>query len=84
MIENVDNVEKVEKVVSISGLCTNCKNEKMCDFVEDAKIFIINKKCAKKILDTELTIYSCDEYEVEKDIYPESGMCLSCKQESYL
>jgi hypothetical protein len=77
----IDKVEKVEKVVSISGICTNCKNEKTCDFVKCIKIFIANKKYAEKILDTELAVYSCDEYEVEKDICPEGGMCLSCKQE---
>ncbi len=74
-------VENVEKVVSISGLCTNCKNEKACDFVKDIKIFIANKKCAEKVLDTELTVYSCDSYEAEEDICPEGGICLSCKQE---
>ena len=76
-----DNVEKEEKVVSISGICINCKNEKICDFVKDIKMFIADKKCAEKILDTELTIYSCDEYDVEMDICPEGEMCLSCKQE---
>ena len=76
-----DYVEKVEKVTSISGLCINCKNEKTCDFVEDVKIFVANKKSAEKVLDTELTVYSCDRYEAEKDIYPEREICLSCKQE---
>ena len=76
-----DNVEKTEKVVSVSGLCTNCKNEKMCDFIEDIKMFITDKKSAEKILDTELTVYSCEKYDEEKDICPEGGMCLSCKQE---
>ena len=74
-------VDNVEKIVSISGLCTNCRNEKTCDFVKDIKIFITNKKCAEKVLDTELTVYSCDKYDEEKDICPEGGMCLSCKQE---
>jgi hypothetical protein len=71
----------VDKVVGISGICTNCNNEKTCDFVKDIKIFIANKKCAEKVLDTELTVYSCDDYETEKDMCPEGGMCLSCKQE---
>jgi hypothetical protein len=79
MVEKVD--KETEKVVSISGLCTNCKNEKTCDFVKDVKIFVASKKCAEKVLDTELTVYSCDEYEDEKDICPEGGICLSCKQE---
>lgn len=74
-------VDNVDKVVSISGICTNCKNEKTCDFVKDVKIFIANKKYAEKVSDTELTVYSCDRYESEKDICPEGGMCLSCKQE---
>ena len=73
-------VDHVEKVVNMSGLCTNCKNEKICDFVKDIKIFIANKKCAEKVLDTELTVYSCDKYDA-KDICPEGGICLSCKQE---
>ena len=73
--------EKIEKVVNISGLCTNCNKEKTCDFMKDIGIFIKNKKCAEKILDTEITIYSCNDYETEKDIFPEGGMCLSCKQE---
>lgn len=77
----VEKVEKVEKVVSISGLCTNCKNEKTCDFVKDVKILVANKECAEKVLDTELTVYSCDKYDIEKDTCPEGGMCLSCKQE---
>ncbi len=67
----VDNV-----IISISGICTNCKNEKMCDFIKGIKIFITNEKCAEKVLDTELTIYSCDKYETEKDICPEVGICL--------
>lgn len=74
-------VDNVAKVVCISGLCTNCKNEKTCDFVKDIKIFVTNKKCAEKVLDTELTVYSCDKYDEEKDICPEGGICLSCKQE---
>ncbi len=74
-------VDNVEKIVSISGLCTNCINEKICDFVKDIKIFVANKKCAEKVSDTELTVYSCDEYETEKDICPEGGMCLYCKKE---
>jgi hypothetical protein len=73
--------DNVEKVVNISGLCTNCKNGKSCDFVKDIKIFIANKKSAEKVLDTELAVYSCDKYEIEKDTCPEGGMCLSCKQE---
>lgn len=76
-----DNVDKAEKVVSISGLCTNCKNGKTCDFVKDIKMFITDKKCAEKVLDTELTVYSCDRYGEEKDICLECGMCLSYKQE---
>jgi len=74
-------VDNVEKIVSISGLCTNCRNEKTCDFVKDIKIFVTNKKCAEKVLDTELAVYSCDKYDEEKDICPEGGICLSCKQE---
>lgn len=74
-----DNVEEAEKVMIISGLCTNCKNEKTCDFVKEVKMFLADKKCAEKILDIETTIYSCDNYDTEKDIYPEGGMCLSCK-----
>ena len=74
-------VDNVAKVVCISGLCTNCRNEKTCDFVKDIKIFVTNKKCAEKVLDTELTVYSCDKYDEEKDICPEDGICLSCKQE---
>jgi hypothetical protein len=73
-------MNNLEKVVDISGICTNCKNEKSCDFVKDIKALITNKKCAKKIRDTELIIYSCEGYDVEKDIYPESGVCL--KQEN--
>jgi hypothetical protein len=74
-------VDSVEKVVSMSGLCTNCNNEKTCDFVKDIKIFVANNKCAEKVLDIELTVYSCDKYETEKDVCSEGGMCLSCKQE---
>lgn len=80
-VEKIEKVEKVEKVVSISGLCTNCNKEKTCDFIKDVNIFIKDKKCAEKILDTEITIYSCDNYDTEKNICPEGGMCLSCKQE---
>ena len=72
--------EKIQKVVSISGICTNCNKEKTCDFIKDVDVFIKDKKCAEKILDTEISIYSCDGYETEKDIYPEGAMC-SCKQE---
>lgn len=74
-----DYMDRAEKVTSISGICINCKNEKTCDFVEDVKIFVANKKSAEKVLDTELTVYSCDRYEAETDIYPECGTCLSCK-----
>lgn len=76
-----DNVEKAEKVTSVSGICTNCKNEKTCDFVKDVNIFVTKEKCAEKVLDSELMVYSCDRYEAEKDIYPECEVCLSCKQE---
>lgn len=82
MIGNVDNTEKTEKTVSTSGICTNCKNEKICDFVKGIKIFIANKKCAEKIVDTELIVYSCDEYEDEKGILPDNGICISCKCEA--
>ena len=42
---------------------------------------IEERKYAEKILDTEISIYSCGEYDAWKDIIPESGMCLSCKKE---
>jgi len=78
----VNNEEKnVEKVVSISGLCTNCKNEKTCDFVKDVRVFVTNKKCAEKVSDTELTVYSCEDYEEENDMCPEGETCLSYKRE---
>lgn len=80
-VDNIDDVDSVEKVINISGLCTNCKNEEACDFIKDIRVFITNKKCAEKILDTELTIYCCDKYNEEKDICSENGICLSCKQE---
>ena len=73
--------ESIEKIVSISGLCTNCNKEKTCGFIKDIDVFIKDKKCAEKILDTEVSIYSCKGYEAEKDICLEGGMCLSCKQE---
>lgn len=73
--------KNVEKIVNLSGLCTNCKNGKTCDFIKDFKKFIINKKSAEKVLDTELTVYSCDIYEAENDILPKSTTCLYCKQE---
>ena len=79
-IEQVEKVEKV-KVIGISGLCTNCNKEKTCDFIKDIDVFIKNKKCAEKILDTEVSVYSCEGYETEKSTCPEDGMCLSCKQE---
>lgn len=72
--------KKTEKIVSISGLCTNCNKEKTCDFIKDIDTFVNNQKCAERILDTEITIYSCGDYETEKNICPESGMCLSCKE----
>lgn len=81
MIDDVGDMYKVEKAISISGICTNCQNEKICDFIKGVKIFITNKNCAEKISDTELTVYSCDEYETEKDIIPESGICLYCKHD---
>ena len=73
--------EKIEKIVSMTGLCTNCNKEKTCDFIKDIDVFIKDKKCAEKILDTEVSIYSCNDYETEKDICPEGEICLSCKQE---
>lgn len=56
----------VEEKVSICGLCESCDNRSLCDFMKDIKIFIRDEKCAKKIVDTEVTVYSCDEYELKE------------------
>lgn len=67
-----------KNVVNISGLCTNCDNVKICDFIKDAKIFMRDKKCAEKIIDSEITVYSCDKYESAESIVPKDGMCSYC------
>ena len=71
----------VDKIIEISGLCTNCDNVRVCDFIREFKAFIRDKKCAGKILDTEIAIYSCNGYESMKEIIPADNMCLYCKQE---
>ncbi len=68
-----------EKIINISGICTNCINGKECDFLREFKVFIRDKKCADKIIDSEMNIFSCERYENEKDAYPVEGVCLNCK-----
>lgn len=80
MVYNMANGSK--KVVNISGICTNCDNERVCDFIREFKAFIRDRKCANKILDTEITVYSCDKYESAKEVCSSDGVCLHCRQES--
>lgn len=70
-----------EIVVDISGVCTNCDNAKICDFVKEVKIFMRDKKCAEKIVDSEMTVYSCNRYEAAKSIIPKDGTCPYCDNE---
>ena len=69
------------KFVNITGICTNCNKEKTCDFIKDIDVFIKDKKYDEKTLDSEVSIYSCNDYEAEKDICIEGEMCLNCKPE---
>lgn len=69
-----------EKIIEITGLCENCNNRLDCDFIKDIKTFMIERKSAEKIIDTNIAIYSCDKYNVTKDICPSEGICLFCSR----
>lgn len=69
-----------EKIIEMTGLCENCDNRSDCDFIKDIKTFMIERKSAEKIIDTSIAIYSCDKYNVKKDICPSEGICLFCSR----
>ncbi len=71
-----------EKIIEMTGLCENCDNRSDCDFIKEIRIFMKEKRSAEKIIDTNIAIYSCDNYNVTKDTCPSDGICLYCNKGS--
>lgn len=75
-------IDKKEKAIAITGICTNCGSRKNCDFTRNINTYVRDNRCAKRISDVEITVYSCENYEAEiEKICDDSEMCLYCRQE---
>lgn len=71
---------KEEKTIDMSGICDSCDNRINCDFVRNIKSYVRYQKCANRIRDVEISIYSCENYEPEiSNACDENDVCLHCK-----
>lgn len=71
-----------EKTIDMSGICINCDNRRNCDFMRNIKSYVRDQRCANRIKDIEISVYSCENYEPEvSKACGENDVCLHCKSE---
>lgn len=58
----IKDPDNIHKCISISGLCVSCDKRRVCDFIKDFADFLKNIESTKRIVDCELSIFSCEDY----------------------
>ena len=74
-----DKITDDNRYLNISCLCETCADRMTCDFVREVKSFFRDRKYTECIIDSEVTIYACYNYEQEIPVICNGNkVCIYC------